>query len=114
LEALEKRGILDKVFILIGITPLKSLKVANYMNEEVPGVTIPDKLVKRMEAAGDKADEEGVQIALELIEAVKNKKGVNGIHLMAVGWEEIVPRIITEAGILPPDFKPPAPVPQKQ
>jgi len=109
LEALEKRGVLDKVFILIGITPLKSLKVAKYMNEEVPGVSIPDKLVKRMEAAGDKADEEGVQIALELIEAVKNKKGVNGIHLMAVGWEEIVPRIITEAGILPPDFVPPPP-----
>jgi methylenetetrahydrofolate reductase (NADPH) len=109
LEALEKRGILDKVYILIGITPLKSLKVAKYMNEEVPGVTIPDKLVKRMEAAGDKAEEEGVQIALELIEAVKGKKGVNGIHLMAVGWEEIVPRIITEAGILPPDFVPPAP-----
>src|SRR4030043_2451798 len=113
LEALEKRGILDKGYILIGITPLKSLKVANYMNEEVPGVTIPEKLVKRMEAAGDKADEEGVQIALELIDAVKNKKGVNGIHLMAVGWEEIVPRIITEAGILPPDFTPPiAPAPK--
>jgi methylenetetrahydrofolate reductase (NADPH) len=113
LEALEKRGILEKVYILIGITPLKSLKVANYMNEEVPGVTIPDKLVKRMEAAGDKAEEEGVQIALELIEAVKNKKGVNGIHLMAVGWEEIVPRIITEAGILPPNFTPPpAPAPK--
>ncbi len=113
LEALEKRGILEKVYILIGITPLKSVKVAKYMNEEVPGVTIPDKLVKRMEAAGDKAEEEGVQIALELIEAVKNKKGVNGIHLMAVGWEEIVPRIITEAGILPPDFTPPAPPPSK-
>ncbi|HSB66896.1 MAG TPA: methylenetetrahydrofolate reductase, partial [Anaerolineales bacterium] len=109
LEALDKRGILGKVFILIGITPLKSLKVAKYMNEEVPGVTIPDKLVKRMEAAGDKAEEEGVQISLELINAVKSKQGVNGIHLMAVGWEEIVPRIITEAGVLPPDFKPPEP-----
>jgi methylenetetrahydrofolate reductase (NADPH) len=113
LEALEKRGILDKVFILIGITPLKSLKVANYMNEEVPGVTIPEKLVKRMEAAGDKAEEEGVQIALELIDAVKNKKGVNGFHLMAVGWEEIVPRIITESGLLPPDFTPPVASPPK-
>jgi methylenetetrahydrofolate reductase (NADPH) len=79
----------------------------------VPGVTVPENLIKRMEAAGDGAEEEGVQIALELIDAVKNKKGVNGIHLMAVGWEEIVPRIITEAGILPPDFKPPEAAPQK-
>jgi methylenetetrahydrofolate reductase (NADPH) len=113
LEALDKRNILDKVYILVGITPLKSLKVCNYMNAEVPGVSIPENLVKRMEAAGDKADEEGVQIALELIEAVKNRKGVHGIHLMAVGWEEIVPRIITEASILPPDFTPPpAPIPK--
>lgn len=53
------------------------------------------------------AQEEGVQIALELIEAIKGKQGVNGIHIMAVGWEEIVPRIVTEAGLLPPDFNTP-------
>jgi methylenetetrahydrofolate reductase (NADPH) len=99
LNALAQRNILEKVYILIGITPLKSLKMAEYMHFEVPGVTIPEKLMKRMQAAGDKAEEEGVQIALELIEAVKGKQGVNGIHLMAVGWEEIVPRILKEAGL---------------
>jgi methylenetetrahydrofolate reductase (NADPH) len=104
LEALEKRNIHNKVYVLIGITPLKNLRMAQYMHQEVPGVTIPEKLLKRMEAAGDGAEEEGVTIALELIEAIKNKPGVNGIHLMAVGWEEIVPRIVTEAGLLPPDF----------
>jgi methylenetetrahydrofolate reductase (NADPH) len=101
LNALAQRNILDKVYILIGITPLKSVKMAEYMHFEVPGVTIPEKLMKRMQAAGDKAEEEGVQIALELIEAVKGKQGVNGIHLMAVGWEEIVPRILKEAGLAP-------------
>ncbi len=100
LDALARRNILDKVYILVGITPLKSAKVAHYMNSEVPGVTIPAHLIKRMEAAGDRAEEEGVQIALELIEAVKDKQGVNGIHLMAVGWEEIVPRIVKEAGLM--------------
>ncbi len=104
LNELAKRNILDKVYILIGITPLKNLKMAQYMHHEVPGISIPEKIMKRMEAAGDKAEEEGVQIALELIEAVKTKQGVNGIHLMAVGWEEIVPRIVTEAGLLPKDF----------
>jgi methylenetetrahydrofolate reductase (NADPH) len=101
LNELAKRNILDKVYILIGITPIKSLKVAQRMNNEIPGVTIPDKLMKRIEAAGDKAEEEGVQIALELIEAIKGKQGVHGIHLMAVGWEEIVPRIVIEAGLAP-------------
>ena len=60
--------------------------------------------MKRLEAAGDGVQEEGVQIALEIIEAIRDKEGVNGIHLMAVGWEEIVPRIVTEAGLLPSGF----------
>jgi len=101
LNELAKRNILDKVYILIGITPLKNLRMAQYMHQEVPGVFIPEALLKRMERAGDGAEEEGVQIALELIEAIKNKQGVNGIHIMAVGWEEIVPRVVTEAGLLP-------------
>jgi methylenetetrahydrofolate reductase (NADPH) len=101
LNELAKRNILDKVYILAGVTPLKSFKVAKYMNDEVPGVFVPEKIMKRMEAAGDKADEEGVQIALEIIEKIKKLRGqgVHGIHLMAVGWEEIVPRIVTEAGL---------------
>ena len=101
LEALAKRNILDKVYILIGITPLKTFKMAKYMNDTVPGVFVPEPILKRMEAAGDKAEEEGVQIALELIEKIKTKQGVHGLHIMAVGWEEIVPRIIREAGLLP-------------
>jgi methylenetetrahydrofolate reductase (NADPH) len=108
LNALEQRNILDKVYILIGITPLKTLKMAQYMHYEVPGVVIPEKLLKRMEAAGDGAAEEGIQIALELIEGIRSLRshrpnsGISGIHLMAVGWEEIVPRILQEAGLLQP------------
>ena len=55
-----------------------------------------------MEKAGEGAPEEGVQIALELIDSVKSKKGVNGIHLMTLGWEEVVERIVTESGLRPP------------
>lgn len=113
LNELAKRNILDKVYILVGITPIKSYKIARYMNDEVPGVFIPDELMKRMEKAEEagNAQEEGVQIALEIIEKVKAKRGqgIHGIHIMAVGWEEIVPRLVTEAGLLPPDFVPPAP-----
>jgi methylenetetrahydrofolate reductase (NADPH) len=119
LNELAKRGVLDKVFILIGITPLKTLKMATYMNNEVPGVFIPEALLKRMEAAdkAGNAQEEGVQIALELIEKIKKFKGqgVHGLHIMAVGWEEIVPRIVMEGDVLPPDFiPPPAPVAKEQ
>jgi len=108
LNALAKRQILDKVYILIGITPLKSLKIARYMNEEVPGVSIPTPLLQRMEAAekAGNAQEEGVQIALELIQKIRlfEGQGVNGLHIMAVGWEEIVPRIVQDGDLLPQDF----------
>jgi methylenetetrahydrofolate reductase (NADH) len=112
LNELAKRNILDKVYILIGITPLKSYKIAKYMDDDVPGVFVPEKLLKRMQAAEEagNAQEEGVQISLEIIEKIKAKRGagIHGIHIMAVGWEEIVPRIVREAGLLPKDFVPPA------
>jgi methylenetetrahydrofolate reductase (NADPH) len=104
LNELAKRNILDKVYLLVGITPLKNLRMANYMNDEVPGVFIPEPLLKRMEKAGDGASEEGLMIALELVEKIRTMQGVNGLHIMAVGWEEIVPRLVTEAGLLPKGF----------
>jgi methylenetetrahydrofolate reductase (NADPH) len=104
LNELARRNALDKVYVLIGITPLKSFKMARYIHEHLPAVTVPEHLLKRMEVAGDGEAEEGMTIALELIEAIKGKEGISGIHLMPVGWESIVPRIVTEAGLLPPDF----------
>lgn len=102
LNELGKQNVLNKVFILIGVTPLKTSQMAQYMNKEVPGVFIPKPILTRMEYADSKggAQEEGIRITLELIEEIKKLPGVNGIHIMAVGWEEIVPRIITEAGLL--------------
>ena len=94
LNELAKRDILDKVFILIGITPLKSLKMARQM-KEVPGVYVPVAILKRMEAAeaAGNAQEEGVQIALELARRIKSyeKQGIHGLHIMPVFWEEIIP-----------------------
>jgi len=109
LNELAKRNILDKVYILVGVTPLKSYGMASYMHNEVPGVTIPEPLLKRMKDAGDGASEEGVQIALELIEKIKKMEGVNGFHLMPVMWESIVPRIVTEGDLLPKGFVAPEP-----
>ena len=107
LNELARRDILDKVFILVGITPLKSLKMARYMTE-VPGVYVPETILKRMEAAeaAGNVQEEGVQIALELARKIKvyEKQGIHGLHIMPVGWEEIVPRIVSEAGLLPEGF----------
>jgi methylenetetrahydrofolate reductase (NADPH) len=101
LNELAKRDVLSKVYILAGVSPLKSLRVAKFMNDKVPGVFVPEWVLKRMADAEEKgnAEEEGVQITLELIDKLKVKHGISGIHIMALGWEEIVPRIVEEAGI---------------
>src|SRR5512138_3234905 len=107
LNELAKRNVLDKVYILIGITPIKSLKMAQ-MLREVPGVKVPESILQRMSAANAAGNpqEEGVQIALELIGKIKtyHGQGIHGIHLMPVAWDDIVPRIVTEAGLTPKDF----------
>lgn len=104
LNALAKRNILDKVYIMIGITPLKSFKMSKFMTQ-VPGVVVPKSILDRMEAAekNGNAQEEGVQIALELISKIRGyeKQGIHGLHIMPVGWEDIVPRLITETGLQP-------------
>ncbi|HLP81214.1 MAG TPA: methylenetetrahydrofolate reductase, partial [Nitrosomonas sp.] len=106
LNELAKRNVLQQVYILIGITPLKSLKMAR-MLIHVPGVYIPANIMDRMETAekSGNAQEEGVQIALELVSEIKKytKQGINGIHLMPVGWDDVAPRIIQEAGLLSKD-----------
>jgi methylenetetrahydrofolate reductase (NADPH) len=99
LEQLYKRDILGKAFILVGIAPLRSLKVALHLNHEIPGVIIPEKIVKRIEKAGESAHEEGITIALELIGTIKKKQGINGIHLTTLGCESTVQRIISDAGL---------------
>lgn len=94
------RGLDKKVHIMAGVIPMRSAGMARYMRDYVAGVCVPNELVSRMEDAKD-AKEEGVKIVLEIIEQLKDIPGVHGIHIMAVAWEEIVPRIVQEAGLLP-------------
>ena len=92
---------LDKqIHILAGVIPMKSAGMARYMRDGVSGLEVPNDLVTRMENAQD-AKEEGVKICLEIIEQVKQIPGVHGIHIMAVGWEEMVPVIVEKAGLTP-------------
>jgi 5,10-methylenetetrahydrofolate reductase len=70
------------------------------MREGIPGLRIPEELVSRMEKAAD-ASEVGAKFAIDLIAQLREIPGVHGVHIMAVAWEEIVPRIVKEAGLAP-------------
>ncbi len=100
MEKVRERGLHQQVYILAGIIPMKSAGMARYMRDYVAGLSVPNVLVERMEDAAD-AKEEGVKIALEIIEQVRRIEGVRGIHIMAVAWEDIVPVIVERAGLYP-------------
>jgi len=93
-------GLTDKVYIMGGVTPLKSVGMAKYMNNKVAGMDIPEEIIKRMESV-DKKDQadEGIKICLETIEELKGLKGVHGVHIMAIEWEEAVANIVKQAGL---------------
>ena len=95
-------GLTEKAYILAGVTPLKSLGMARYMKNSVPGMDVPDEIIKRLQGAGKgKVAEEGIQFACEQIEEFKEMKGVAGVHLMAIEWEHKVPEIAERAKVLP-------------
>jgi methylenetetrahydrofolate reductase (NADPH) len=95
-------GLHEKSYILAGVTPMKSIGMAQYMAKSVPGMDVPESLIKRLRGAGKgKVAEEGIKFALEQIEEFKEMEGVAGIHLMAIEWEHKVPEIAERAGVLP-------------
>ncbi len=100
MEMVTERGLDKEVHILVGVIPIRSAGMARYMRDYVSGVSVPDEIVTRMEEAKS-AKEEGARIAIEVIEQIKEMPGVHGIHIMAVGWEDIVPEIVAQAGLLP-------------
>jgi methylenetetrahydrofolate reductase (NADPH) len=96
------RGLDEQVHILAGITPMKSVGMARYMKNKVPGMDIPDAVIKRLEGVPkEQQPEEGIKMAVEAIERLKEVKGVHGFHIMAIEWEEKVPQIVEQAGLYP-------------
>ncbi len=100
MEMVCDQGLDKQVHILAGVIPIRAVGMARYMRDYVSGVTVPDEIITRLEQA-EKAKEEGLKIILEIIEQLKEIPGVHGIHIMAVGWEDIVPVIVEQAGLLP-------------
>jgi len=95
-------GLHEKCYILAGITPMKSVGMAQYMAKAVPGMDVPESVIKRLRGAGKgKVAEEGIKFALEQIEEFKGMEGIAGVHLMAIEWEHRVPEIAKRAGVLP-------------
>ena len=93
-------GLTDKVAILAGVMPIKSARMARYMQKNVAGMMVPDELCDRLEVAVD-LREEAINIVVEQIAVLRQIPGVKGVHIMAVAWEEVIPEIVRRAGLFP-------------
>ncbi|MCX5817928.1 MAG: methylenetetrahydrofolate reductase [Proteobacteria bacterium] len=95
-------GLDEKVYILGGITPLKSARMAEFMSKQVAGMDVPDEIINRMKSIPAREQrQEGLKIAIETIQALKEAQGVHGVHIMAIEWEEAVPQLIEAAKLFP-------------
>jgi len=96
------RGLHEKTYIMAGLTPMKSAGMARYMKNRVPGMDVPEEVVKRLaDTPKDKQAEEGIKICIESIQRLKEVEGVRGFHVMAIEWEEMVPEIVEKSGLHP-------------
>ncbi|RLA80535.1 MAG: methylenetetrahydrofolate reductase [Deltaproteobacteria bacterium] len=95
-------GLHEKVYILAGVTPMKSVGMARYMQKMVPGMDVPEEIITRLKGVPkEKQPEEGIKICIEQIERLKEMEGIRGVHIMAIEWEEKVREIAEGAGLLP-------------
>lgn len=102
MEAVRERGLDQEIKILAGVAPVKSIGAARYMQTKVPGMDVPDALIERLKGVPkEDVKKEGIKVCVDIIKQVRDIKGVAGIHLMAIEWEEAVPEIVEAAGLLP-------------
>jgi len=102
MKGVVERGLHQKVKILAGVTPMKTVGMARYMKASVPGMDVPDAIIDRLKgAAKGKVGEEGIKICVETIQQLREIEGVAGVHIMAIEWEEKVKEIAEAAGLLP-------------
>lgn len=97
-----EEGLTENVYILAGVTPMKSIGMARYMQKKVPGMDVPEEIIDRLKGVEKgKIADEGIAIACEQVEEFKEMKGVHGVHMMAIEWEHKVPEIAERAKVLP-------------
>jgi len=102
MEGVRERGLHEQVYILAGITPMRSLGMAKYLRKAVPGMDVPDDLIDRLAGVEkNRQAAEGIKFAIETIQRLKDVEGVAGFHIMAIEWEEKVPEIVEESGLYP-------------
>lgn len=100
-DVVRPRGVFERVAVFVGVAPLRSVKQARYMNNHLPGVHVPDGLLRALEDAGPEAEALGTAQCVEIVSGLREQQGISGVHVMGLGREEAVRHVIEGAGLLP-------------
>lgn len=100
-EIVRTRGILERAAVLVGVAPIRSAEQARYLSEHLPGVTVPPELMALLEQAGPDAEALGVADCVRIVDGLREIPGIAGVHVMGLGREAVVRRVIEEAELLP-------------
>jgi methylenetetrahydrofolate reductase (NADH) len=94
-QRLTELGLIEKLFLIVGVAPLRSARSARWMKDKLPGTIIPDAMVERMERAADPLAE-GRRICIELVTELADIPGVAGAHVMAPNNDEALPEVLAK------------------
>lgn len=100
-DTMRERGLFERAKVLIGVTPLRSVKQARFMDERLPGVRVPPDMLRSLEEAGDDAREVGLALTTDLVQAIRKIAGVSGVHVMGIGDDAAVREVVSGAGLFP-------------
>jgi methylenetetrahydrofolate reductase (NADPH) len=100
-EVVRARGVFERAAVIVGVAPLRSARQARYLDEHLPGVSVPPSIIAELEDAGDGAEAEGVRIASEIVRRLQGIEAVAGIHVMGLGREQAVRHLIGATGLAP-------------
>lgn len=100
-DVVRSRGVFERATVIVGVAPLRSARQARYMNEHIPGVTVPEELVRELEDAGPDAEAVGVARCIETVTALRELEGIGGVHVVGLGHEDVVRHVIEGARLLP-------------
>ncbi len=100
-DQVRARGVFERAFVIAGVTPLRTAKAARYMNDHIPGVSVPDDLIRALEEAGPDAEAEGLRLTVDIVRRLKEVPGIAGVHLIGMGRAHAVGRVVEDAGLLP-------------
>jgi methylenetetrahydrofolate reductase (NADPH) len=103
-EQMRSRGVFDRAKVIVGVVPLRSAKVATFMHEHLPGVSVPSWMIDTLDEAGTDATEVGLGFTIDVVQGIRGIAGLSGVHLMSMGRDDLVSRVIEGAGLFPRPF----------